>query len=78
VVEALSNYSGARYNVMKVAEYFVSLLKSVVITENSVTVNSQEVTGTTEVLTLYTRCRINRCRYNRVRLYLQNEPHFFL
>jgi hypothetical protein len=25
--------------------------------------------GTTEYLTLYAGCRINRCRYNRVRLY---------
>jgi hypothetical protein len=32
-------------------------------------VNSRELIGTTEYLTLYTRCRINRCRYNRVRLY---------
>jgi hypothetical protein len=28
-------------------------------------VNSEELTGTTEYLTLYTECRINRCRYNR-------------
>ena len=26
--------------------------------------NSEEVLGTTEYLTLCTRCRINRCRYN--------------
>ena len=32
-------------------------------------VNSDELLGTTECLTLYTRCRINRCRYNRVGLY---------
>jgi hypothetical protein len=32
-------------------------------------VNSDELLGTTEYLTLYTWCRINRCRYNRVRLY---------
>jgi len=31
-------------------------------------VNSEELIGTTEYLTLYTRCRINRCRYNGVRL----------
>jgi hypothetical protein len=33
-------------------------------------VNSDELIGSTEYLTLYTRCRINRCRYNRVRLYV--------
>ena len=33
-------------------------------------VNSEELIGTTEYLTLYTRRRITRCRYNRVRLYL--------
>jgi hypothetical protein len=33
-------------------------------------VNSEELIGTIEYPTLYTRCRINRCRYNRVRLYL--------
>ena len=32
-------------------------------------VNSGELIGSTEYLTLYTRCRINRCRYNRVRLH---------
>jgi hypothetical protein len=32
-------------------------------------VNSEELIVTTEYLTQYTRCRINRCRYNRVRLY---------
>jgi hypothetical protein len=31
-------------------------------------VNCEELIGTTEYLTLYRRCRINRCRYNRVRL----------
>jgi hypothetical protein len=31
-------------------------------------VNGAELIGTTEHLTLYTRCRINRCRYNRVQL----------
>jgi hypothetical protein len=33
-------------------------------------VNNEELIVTTEHLTLYTRCRINRCRYKRVRLYL--------
>jgi len=32
--------------------------------------NSKELIGTTEYLTLYTGCRINRCRYNRVPLFL--------
>ena len=32
-------------------------------------VNSDELMGTTEYLTLYARCRISRCRYNQVRLY---------
>jgi hypothetical protein len=32
-------------------------------------VNSEELIGTTEYLTLQRRCRINGCRYNRVRLY---------
>ena len=34
-------------------------------------VNSEELIGTTEHLTLYTRCRFNRYRYNRVRLYFK-------
>jgi hypothetical protein len=33
-------------------------------------VNSEELIGTTEYLTLKARCRINRRRYNRVLLYL--------
>jgi hypothetical protein len=33
-------------------------------------VNSDQFIGTTEYLTLQTRCRINRCRYNGVTLYL--------
>jgi hypothetical protein len=33
-------------------------------------VNSEKLIGTTEYLTLYTRCQINRCRYKRVRQYL--------
>jgi hypothetical protein len=28
-------------------------------------VNSEELIGTAEHLTLYTRCRLNRSRYNR-------------
>jgi hypothetical protein len=58
------------YNVMKGTKYFVSLKTSVVITEeHNVMVNSEELTGSTEYLTLCTRCRINRCRYNGVLLY---------
>ena len=34
-------------------------------------VNREELIGTTEYLTLYESCRINRCRYNRVRLYFR-------
>ena len=30
----------------------------------------EALTGTTEYLTLYTGCRIDRCRYKRVRLYI--------
>jgi len=45
------------------------LLLCVVITEDySPMVNSGELIGTAEYLTLYTKFRINRCRYNRVRL----------
>jgi hypothetical protein len=33
-------------------------------------VNSVELTGTTESLTLQTRYSIKRCRYNRIQLYL--------
>jgi hypothetical protein len=32
-------------------------------------VNSEELIGTTEYVTLYKRCRLNRSRYNRFRLY---------
>jgi hypothetical protein len=35
-------------------------------------VKSEELIGTTEYLTLHTRCRINRCRYIRVRLNFDN------
>jgi len=36
-------------------------------------VNSEEVTGTREYMTLWTRCCINQRCYNRVWLYLQDE-----
>jgi hypothetical protein len=35
-------------------------------------VNSEDLIGTTEYLTLQARCCINRCRYNRVRLYVNS------
>jgi hypothetical protein len=63
---------------MKVTKYFVSLQTSVVITgEYNVMVNSEELIGIAQYLTLYTRCRLNRCRYNRVRLYLQNNKFLY-
>jgi hypothetical protein len=66
------------HNVMKGTEYLVSLQTSVVITEEyNVTVNSEELIGTTEHVTLYTRCRLNRCRYNRVRLYFNTSITIF-
>ena len=34
-------------------------------------VNSEELFGTTEYLTVYTGCRKNRCRFNRVPLFIQ-------
>jgi hypothetical protein len=37
-------------------------------------VNSDELIGTTEYLTLYTRCHTNRRRYKRVRC-IQFLPH---
>jgi hypothetical protein len=36
-------------------------------------VKSEELIGTTDYLTLYTRCRINRYRYNRFRLYFEER-----
>ena len=38
--------------------------------EYNVTINSAELIGTTDHLTLYTKCRINRCCYNWARLYV--------
>jgi hypothetical protein len=35
-------------------------------------VNSEELTDTTDNLTLWARCHINQCCYNRVPLYLKN------
>ena len=37
--------------------------------EYNILVNSEELIGTTEYLTLQTRFRTNRCRYNRSRPY---------
>ena len=61
------------YNVTKGTEWFVF----VVLTEYNVTVNSEELIGTTEHFTIYARCRINPCRYNRVPLYLLQCLHVF-
>jgi hypothetical protein len=36
-------------------------------------VNREELIGTTENMTLYTRCRLHRCRYNRVPLYITDD-----
>ena len=36
-------------------------------------VNSKELIGATEHVTLHARCRLNRRRYNRVRLYYWND-----
>jgi hypothetical protein len=35
-------------------------------------VNSEELIGATEYLTLQTGCRISRCRYNGVYLYIKD------
>jgi hypothetical protein len=52
---------------------------SVVIAEQcNVTVNSDELSSTTEYLTLQTGYRINRCHYNRVRLYFEIHKVTFL
>jgi hypothetical protein len=40
--------------------------------KKNVMVNTEELTGTTEHLTLYMRCCINRCRYNLVRLCIES------
>jgi hypothetical protein len=53
---------------MKWTEYVVSLYTSEVITEVDVTINNEELIGTTEHLTLWDKCRINRHHYNRVPL----------
>jgi hypothetical protein len=51
----------------------VSLKTSVVISEeNNIMVNSEELIGTAEYLTLQTRCRINRCHYKRVLPYIKS------
>jgi hypothetical protein len=47
------------YNVMQGTEYFVSLQTNVLITEEcNVMVNSEELIGTTQLVTLYARCRL--------------------
>jgi hypothetical protein len=56
---------------MKGTEYFMTLYTNLVITEDyNVTVNREELIVTTEYLTLWKRCRVNRCFYNRVLLYI--------
>jgi hypothetical protein len=56
---------------MKGDEYLLSLLTSVVPTEKyDIVVNSEELIGTTDYVTVYAKCRLNRCRYNRVLLYI--------
>jgi hypothetical protein len=40
---------------------------------HSVLVNSEELIGTAEYLTLYTRCHINRYRCNRISLCVSNK-----
>jgi len=48
------------YNVIKGTEYFVSLLTSVIITEEyNVMVNGGKLIDTIKYLTLLRRCRIN-------------------
>ena len=54
-------------------------MSAVLTKECNVVANSEELISTTEYLTLWARCRINRCRYNRVRLYLvhlMTSTHF--
>jgi hypothetical protein len=41
-------------------------------------VDSDELIGTTEYLTLQVRCRINRCRYNRVLLYIWANIYIYI
>jgi hypothetical protein len=41
-------------------------------------VNSEELIGTKEYLTLYKMCRINRCCYNRVRMYIISFSYLYL
>jgi hypothetical protein len=57
------------HNVVKRAEYFVSLQTSVLTEQCNVMVNSEELIGTTEYLTLWTRYGKCCCPYNLVRLY---------
>jgi hypothetical protein len=51
---------------------------SVVITEEcNILVNSEEVIGIMDYLTLQTRCRIDRCRYNRVPLHIIRYYYYY-
>jgi hypothetical protein len=48
---------------MKGTEHFVSLYTNVDLTEEcNVMINSEELIGTIEYLTLQTKCRIDQCR----------------
>jgi len=40
-------------------------MRAVITEKCNVMINSEEIIATTEYLTLYAGCRINRCRYNR-------------
>jgi hypothetical protein len=56
---------------MKGIEYFMSLKTNVVLTEEyNVIGNSEDLIGTTEYLTLWTKFRLKRCRYNWGLLYI--------
>jgi len=55
---------------MKGTECTVSLSTSVVLTDMAnVVINSEEVIGTADYLTLLAGCRVNQCRYIRVQLF---------
>jgi hypothetical protein len=59
------------FNVMKKDWIYYVLKKSSVLAELcNITVSSEELIGTREYLTLWTRCRIYWRRYNWVELYI--------
>jgi hypothetical protein len=63
------------YNGMKGTEYFFFFFCVVLTEEYNFMVNDEELIGTTEYLTLYARCRINRCHYDQVPLYQSNQNY---